>query len=152
MDQNYLNVKQSSVILHCKYLDSKNCFKMDKRSCKLILAATGSVAALKIPLLIKTLLELPEDEMTYVFEVTLTLDLIYVIYLENVYKCATVFVDPPCSDRACETFLQDVGFARQCEGVRWQSGVEGLEVARWPCAAHRAGQDGRSHADSAFRC
>ncbi|XP_026739027.1 phosphopantothenoylcysteine decarboxylase-like [Trichoplusia ni] len=44
---------------------------MDKRSCKLILAATGSVAALKIPLLIKTLLELPEDEMTYVFEIHL---------------------------------------------------------------------------------
>uniref|UniRef100_A0A2A4JEQ2 Phosphopantothenoylcysteine decarboxylase n=2 Tax=Heliothis virescens TaxID=7102 RepID=A0A2A4JEQ2_HELVI len=44
---------------------------MDKRSCKLLIAATGSVAALKIPILIKTLLDIPEDEMTYVFEVHL---------------------------------------------------------------------------------
>ncbi|KAJ8722294.1 hypothetical protein PYW08_004696 [Mythimna loreyi] len=44
---------------------------MDKRSCKLLIAATGSVAALKIPVLIKSLLEIPEDELTYVFEVHL---------------------------------------------------------------------------------
>lgn len=45
---------------------------MDKRSCKLLIAATGSVAALKIPILIKSLLEIPEDELTYVFEVMFT--------------------------------------------------------------------------------
>ncbi|XP_022814235.1 phosphopantothenoylcysteine decarboxylase-like [Spodoptera litura] len=42
-----------------------------RRSCKLLLAATGSVAALKIPTLIKALLEIPADQMTYDFEVHL---------------------------------------------------------------------------------
>lgn len=47
--------------------------KMDtRRSCKLLLAATGSVAALKIPNLIKALLEIPPEQMTYDFEVMFT--------------------------------------------------------------------------------
>lgn len=43
-----------------------------RRSCKLLLAATGSVAALKIPNLIKALLEIPPEQMTYDFEVMFT--------------------------------------------------------------------------------
>ncbi|CAB3253034.1 unnamed protein product [Arctia plantaginis] len=43
---------------------------MSPRSCKIVIAASGSVAAMKIPILIKSLLE-PSDKRNYVFEVHL---------------------------------------------------------------------------------
>ncbi|XP_047991927.1 phosphopantothenoylcysteine decarboxylase [Leguminivora glycinivorella] len=44
---------------------------MDKNVYKVLVAATGSVAALKIPILVKTLLELNKNESRYQFEIRL---------------------------------------------------------------------------------
>lgn len=42
---------------------------MHKHTCKILIAATGSVAALKIPILVKSLLDLSAEENGYLFEV-----------------------------------------------------------------------------------
>lgn len=44
---------------------------MEKLSCKLLIAATGSVAALKIPILIQSLLDVSTEPKKYTFEVHL---------------------------------------------------------------------------------
>ncbi|XP_063535955.1 phosphopantothenoylcysteine decarboxylase [Cydia strobilella] len=44
---------------------------MEKNVYKVLVAATGSVAALKIPILVRTLLELNENESRYKFEIRL---------------------------------------------------------------------------------
>ncbi|XP_075978284.1 phosphopantothenoylcysteine decarboxylase [Anticarsia gemmatalis] len=71
---------------------------MDKRSCKLLIAATGSVAALKIPVLIRSLLDLPADEMTYCFEV----HLLVTEHAKHFFKISELPVEVKVYDDALE--------------------------------------------------